>query len=180
MQKGKTLQYAMAGVQAAPGMRMNVQSHVRLPDSEAGYDDEMGRVPYYAAEVSARAARRSLTIPANIGLIFLCALLVAFGVMIVGKVSARVKLAKDISAMESSIVQTTRDNTLLALEVSSARDSARICYAATQTLGMIAASGVEAVPVVAPDTRPPVYTKAYTAAESSPYSVRNGIITGSR
>lgn len=175
MQKGKTMQYAMAGVQAMPGMRMNVRSHVHVPDAEAGYDGQ--RQPYYAAKTQ-RLPRRSATVPANVGIIFLCAVLLTFGIMVLDRACQRAELSKNISAMEGSIAQTIIDNSQLTLEVMEARDSSRICYAAAQDLGMVAATGVEAIQVMAPDTRPDIQTESLT--ENSPFSVEHGMITGSR
>ena len=73
MQKGKNLQYVTAGVQAGPGMRMNVRSNVRLPDSEVGGAFVMERQPYYAEQVRP-AERRPAAMPLNAALILLCAL----------------------------------------------------------------------------------------------------------
>lgn len=175
MQKGKTMQYAMAGVQAMPGMRMNVRSHVYVPDAEAGEGSD--RQPYYAASTR-KAPRRAATIPANIGIIFLCAVFLAFAILVLNKACQRAELSKRISAMESGIAQTITDNSQLTLEVMAARDSSRICYAAAQEMGMVAATGVEAVQVMAPDTRPSRQNISLTGDSPSP--VWHGMITGSR
>ena len=181
MQWGKNTQYAMAGVQAAPGMRMNVRSNVRLPDSEVGCGGEAEqREPYYAGEVRRDPARRTVTIPANIGLIFLCALVLVFGVMIVCRACERARIAKSISAMEQSISATRQNIAQKEKEVAEARDPGRVSYAATHDLNMIDASSVIPVLVEAPDTRPEIRTTVTAGAESSPYSARDGIITGSR
>lgn len=178
MQKGKSMQYAMAGVKVMPGMRMNVRSHVYVPDAEAGYDAPDERRPYFAENPQMPVSRRSATIPTQIGVIFLCAVFVAFGLMVLNKSIKRAEVSKEISTMEQSIAKTLQDNTQLAVEVMEARDSARICYAAAQNLGMVAATGVDAVPIAAPETRPAV--TANSLLESSPLSGRYGAITGSR
>lgn len=178
MQKGKSMQYAMAGVQAMPGMRMNVRSHVHVPDAEAGCDAQAERRPYYAQGPQRPVSRRSATIPAQAGVIFLCAVFVAFGLMVLNKSVKRAEVSKEISAMEQSIAKTLQDNTQLAVEVMEARDSARICYAAAQNLGMVAATGVDAVPIAAPETRPAAIANSLTG--SSPLSAGYGTITGSR
>ncbi|MBE5783012.1 MAG: hypothetical protein E7329_06820 [Clostridiales bacterium] len=178
MQKGKNVQYAMAGVQAMPGMRMNVHSNVRLPDGEVGYDHQEARQPYFSMGTQIPVSRRSVTVPANIGIIFLAAVFLFFGILVVGKAAQRASLTREISALETSIAQINRDNTQLAVQVMEARDSSRICYAAAQNLGMVAATGVEAVPVEAPATRPENYNGSLTG--NSPSSIGHGIITGSR
>lgn len=177
MQKGKSM-YAMAGVQAMPGMRMNVRSHVHVPDAEVGYDAQAERQPYFASDPQTPVSRRSATIPTQVGVIFLCAVFVAFGLMVLNKSAKRAELSKEISAMEQSIAQTLRDNTQLAVQVMEARDSARICYAAAQNLGMVAATGVDAVSIAAPETRPAASANGLTG--NSPFPAGYGTITGSR
>ena len=104
MQRGKNMQYAMAGVQLAPGIRMNVKSHVRVPDAEAGYESD--RTPYYAAETRPATARRAATISCTAGVVFLFVVFAAVGLLVVGRAARRAELSKSISAMESSISQT--------------------------------------------------------------------------
>lgn len=178
MQKARNVQYVAAGIQAMPGMAMNVRSHVRLPDSEAGCSWAQERQPYYASQVQ-RPSRRIVTVPINAALIFLCALFVLFGALAINKVSQKTEIAKRISAMESGIAQTQRDNKQLAVELSEARDSARISYAAAQSLGMISSAGVEAVQIEAPDTRP-FENKTSAQRDLSPNSGLSGMIAGSR
>lgn len=178
MQKSRNVQYVAAGVQTMPGITMNVRSNVRLPDSEAGRSWAQERQPYYAAHIRP-AEKRSMTVPMNAALIFLTALILLFGFLVISKACERSDISKRISAMESGIAQTERDNENLKIEIDQARDSARISYAASQNLGMIASTGVEAVRILAPETRP--YEKQ-TAAQTapSPNAVPGAYISGSR
>jgi len=176
MQKGRKMQYASAGVMGMPGIRLNVRSNVRLPDSEAGGAEMPLQQPFYAG-CTASPPRPHLTVTFRSAAVFLCALSVLFGAMILSRMSQKAQLARDRSAMESAILNTQAENEDLKRQVDEARDSARICYAAAQSLGMISSSGVEAVSVVARETRP---AQTNTAMETSPYSARDGIITGSR
>ena len=176
MQKAKRIQYASAGVQGMPGIRMNVRSNVRLPDSEAGGAEMYDHQPFYAGR-TAPAPRRHLTVPSRGAALFLCALMVLFGAMILSRMSVKASLSRDRSAMEASIQRTLQENRELEIQVAAARDQARICYAAVQSLGMISSSGVEAVPVVARTTRP---GQTVMAAANSPLLLPEGIITGSR
>ena len=57
MQKGR-MQYAAAGVQAMPGIRLNVRSNVRLPDSEAGCEGTYAQQPFYAGRTAAAPTRK--------------------------------------------------------------------------------------------------------------------------
>ena len=178
MQKGKNVQYVTAGVQAAPGMRLNVRSNVRLPDSEAGGHAAADRQPYYAGTVRA-APRRPVTVPLNAALIFLCALFLVFGTMILNRTAQRAKLNTDIAQTETSIAKTKTAVERLNLEVINARDYARISKAAEQTCGMTASTNVETIPVVAPNTRP-YETKLTVQADSSPLSAQEAQKIGSR
>ena len=177
MQKGRNVQYVTAGVQAVPGIRMNVRSNVRLPDSEAGQAWSQERQPYYAGQVQ-RPSRQAPAIPARAAALFLAGLLVFFGFLVVLKSSQRAELTKRISAMDESIQQTEKQNEELKKELSDARDYARISYAASQNLGMISSEGVQAVRIMAPDTRP--YETAAAQTENSPHSVLGRTMTGSR
>ncbi len=178
MQKGKNALYVTAGVQAAPGMRINVRSSVHLPDSEAGQAIDPDRQPFRAEHV-ASAPRESVTVPLRGALLFLCALFVVFGCLIVSKAAQRAELTKHISAMENEINRTVKENELLAEKVADARDPARICDMACQKLKMKAPSSDTTERVVAPDTRP-FEIKTAVQADNSPYSALDGMITGSR
>ena len=74
-------------------------------------------------------------------------------------------------------IATAWDNQRLELEIAECRDSSRICYRAVQELGTVSSAAVEAVPVVAPDTRP-YQQRAVSAAVGSPSAA--GLISGSR
>ncbi len=178
MQKGKNALYVSAGVQAAPGVRINVRSSVHLPDSEAGCAFDPDRQPFRAEQV--RAARReSITVPLRGAALFLCALFVVFGCLIVSRAARRSELSKRITAMESDITRTEKENLLLAAQVAEARDPARICDVACQKLQMKAPSSDTTEHVIAPDTRP-FENRTVTQADASPYAALDGIITGSR
>lgn len=178
MQKGKGLQYAAAGVQAMPGIRMNVRSTVRVPDAEAGRDFDSARRPFDGGGETPIPPRQSVTIPAHIGALFLCLVFVIFGCLVVNKACCRADLSRRISAMEEDITKVMRENSQLAVDVMQARESSDICFTAIQKLGMVSSSGVETVPVVAPDTRP--FRAAGGQTENSPFSAGLGNISGSR
>ena len=178
MQKGKNAMYVTAGLQAAPGMRINVRSSVHLPDSEAGQVIDPDRQPFRAGNVAA-APRESVMVPLRGALLFLCALFVVFGCLIISKAAQRSELTKYIDAMEKDIVQTEKENQLLAEKVADARDPARICDVACQKLKMKAPSSDTTERVVAPDTRP-FETKTAVQADNSPHAALDGMITGSR
>ena len=178
MQKGKNVLYVTAGLQAVPGMRINVRSSVHLPDSEAGQACDPERQPFRAERVRS-VPRESITVPLRGAMLFLCALFVVFGCLIVSRAARRSELSKRITAMENDIVQTEKENLLLAAQVAEARDPARICDVACQKLQMKAPSSETTEHVIAPDTRP-YQNKTVTQADASPHAALDGIITGSR
>ena len=181
MQKARNAQYAGAGVQAMPGIRMNVRSYVRLPDSEAGSGFVMAQEPYSAVPAAPRRARRHIMVSARFGALFLCAVFLLFGIRIVSKASQRAQIVKQISEIEENIAAANKKNADLAVQVAAAKDSVNICYEAVQRLGMIASVGVQYIPVDAPLTRPAQPLVTVTAAqETSPFSALDGIMSGSR
>ena len=180
MYKGKGGQYVMAGVQAAPGMKMTVRSNVRLPDSEVGCSwYEESKKPYYAETVTVQK-RQPATLPLNTALIFLCALFVIFGGLILNKAVRRAELSKQITATENAILEVQKKNADLALQVADARDLARIGYDASQKLHMVAATEAATVAVQAPSTRPYGEGTTTAQAQQSPSFAQGSMITGSR
>ncbi len=179
MRKFQTARYNVSGVQTPADGWMHVRSHVTLPDAEAGGGWIQGREPFHATEVRRISRQRSFTVPFNGAALFLCLLFVAFGAAALSKAVKKAEITKNIVSMEESIDTTLRDNAELTLEVAAARDSAHISYLAVQNLGMIDSKTVEAVPVVAPETRP-AKTAQTTQVHSSFYDARDGMISGSR
>lgn len=178
MQKGKNAPYVTAGVQGAPGIRFNVRSSVRLPDSEAGQTQETDRLPFQAMQVRAMP-RESLTVPLRGALVFLCALFVLFGGLIIGKAVRRSEYSKKISAMKSDITETEKENMELAAEVEKARDPGRISDMALKRLEMKAPASDTTEHVTAPDTRP-FEQKNVAQADASPHTALDGMMAGSR
>ncbi|MBR5109433.1 MAG: hypothetical protein IK099_04490 [Clostridia bacterium] len=179
MYKGKSGQFATAGVQCTPSMRLNVRSNVRLPDSEVGgswYADD--QKPFYAETVCVKK-REPMTVPLNAALVALCILFVVFGSLALNRVIRKTAIAKDIHAMSQSIEETKTRIDGLTLQVKEARDSARIGYDASHRLNMIAASEAETIAVHAPDTRP-FGEESAPGGEASPATVQGAMKTGSR
>ena len=154
MYKSRAGKYVAAGVQKSPAIMIDVRSNVHLPDSEAGaswYDPN--QKPFYAETVM-KQKRGPLTLTRNSALIFLCALFVVFGAMVLTRVAHKASLTKHISEMQQAIEKIQKSNRDLEIEVSNARDIARIGYKAQNELYMVDASSAETVAVHAPDTRP--------------------------
>ena len=88
MQRSKNAPYVEAGMQDTPGMRFNVRSSVDLPDSEAGNVQDDERQPFRVEHVR-EIPRESLTVPLQGALVFLCALFVVFGGLIIFRADIR-------------------------------------------------------------------------------------------
>lgn len=169
--------YTTAGIQLSPGICMNVRSYVRVPDGEV--DRGMGPKPFEAPLGKKRTAHRSVTISRTSALLFLAVVAVIMGALVLNKRAAMNKLSASISRIDNQITETVRSNSDLTVEVMQARDSARIGYEAVQNIGMIAAAGVDSVPVMAPETRP--YENTFSGLMgSSPLPGGSGILSGSR
>ena len=179
MRKFQKAPYSVSGVQTPSEGWMHVRSHVTVPDGEAGESWSLGREPYHATEVRRIRRQRSFTVPFNGAALFLCLLFVAFGAAALSKAAKKAEITRNIETMEESIVQAIQDTAELSLEVAAARDSAHISYLAVQNLGMIDSKTVEAVPVVAPETRP-ANTVQTLLVHSSFYVARDGTVSGSR
>lgn len=172
----RNMRYATMGVHQARNV-MNVRGSVRLPDADAGRDHESGRQAYAYQGVPPEN-RRTVTIPLSWALILLAIVALIFVIKIGGRLSRRAGETRQIASMEQAIAATIRENRDLTLEIAECRDSSRICYRAVQELGMMSSAAVEAVPVVAPDTRPYETQNAVSTAAASPIAA--GLITGSR
>lgn len=176
MQKGKSMQYAMAGVQMAPGVHMNVRSNVQIPDAEAGAQYDVGRHPYQAGQGSFQK-KEPATLPYRVAIPFLMILFLLFSGLIAGKLIHRVQLNDEYKKTETHLAELNEKNAELQMEVNTNRSRAAISYKA-QSYGLIPVDGVNAVMIVAPDTRPNQETNVLTG--SSPLSDGHGFISGSR
>ncbi len=180
MHKGKGGQYVSAGVQGTPGVKFDVRSNVRLPDSEAGaaWREEGRPQPYYAENVCP-LPRQPRTVPLNTAMIALCVLFVFFGTVVLVKSSRRAELSKQISDIEVSILDRAAKNAELEIGLAEARDSVRIGYDAAQKLHMVATASEAPVTVTAPSTRP--FGEEGTLQEGTVFgSVQSAQIIGSR
>ena len=98
-------------------------------------------------------------------------LYVVFGALTLTRTVRKAALTKDISAMEQAIQRIQNSNAELILQVTEARDMARIGYAAVMNLDMVSADKAETIHVRALNTRP------FGDTESSAFA---GAKTGSR
>ncbi|MBQ9263306.1 MAG: hypothetical protein IJ189_03740 [Clostridia bacterium] len=172
----RNMQYSTTGVHSIGNGVMHVRSQVRLPDADAGRNREEERQAYIH-DGPVPSSKKTLTLPRGVAAFFLIVLSLYFVAQIGVRLNKRSSESKQISSMEQAIAHTIQENKDLTVQIAECRDSSRICYKAVQELGMMSSAAVEAVPVIAPDTRP-YEVKTVSAAENSPSAA--GIITGSR
>ena len=177
MQKVRNAQYVAAGVQASD-MRMHVRGNVTLPDAEAGRYYGADRQPYRASSTVKRP-RFTGEISLRAAAVFLCALFMVFGFVIVFKSMERSDLSKNITALNTAIEATRSDNAILAEEVKEARSFRRISDLASSQYNMVDSKHAATRRVKAPSTRP-LEKENNVQADHSPHSVLDGVMTGSR
>ena len=144
--------YSVAGRQAQSQQRLFVKSNVHVPNADIGesYDGRMS----YSAPDHVYCRKRTYDVSLHTAVLLIG---VTLFVMMMLVISTLVK--------KQAIVNTCNDivNNMYAVQaeidevmpyVMEARNSATICYKAAQQLGMVASQGVEAIEIIAPDTRP--------------------------
>ncbi len=135
--RGNT-QYAVAGTQGMPGIRMNVRSSVYVPDGDAAQ-----RASFYAGKEPPARKHKSLTVTRKSACIFLSLLTIVMFFSVATKLYERSQISKDITRMYQEIAATTIKTQELEKQVIAARDSVRICYLAVQQYGMVSEEGVQ-------------------------------------
>lgn len=170
--------YAVAGVQLSPGVRMNVRSHVYIPDSEAGNPDDRQR--YYAGGEPEPISRRPVTIRKSFALLLLLAAVLATAGLVMSRMVRMQNLRSVLSRNVTAIEQTESALDALQKDLADARSTVRIAYIAEQQFHMISANAVESVPVTAPDTRTArnIYGSGFQGSSPLPSSL--GMMSGSR
>lgn len=175
MQRGKNMMYATAGVQMAPGIQMNVRSHVFVPDAEAGSENQYSY--YQAGAVVER--KQDVYISRNRAAVIILILFAVLALLVGAKGLQYARLNQRLRMTEIKIQEVKEANLLNAAPLAEARDMNRIRYKATKEYGMVSIHSVESIPVIAPETRGnPSYTNGLTA--DSPFADGYGMITGSR
>lgn len=171
--------YAVAGVQAQPGMRMNVRSHVFVPDAEAGDRDQ--RQQFFSGNETVRVSRQPVMLRKSFAVLLIAAALLFVVLSVVSRVVSLNNLRRTLDA-ESKLIQNTESEMhALNEQLAEAQDAMRIAYMAEQQFNMVFVNRSDAVPVTAPETR---YDRNNTylsgSREGSPLSPDHGMISGSR
>ena len=139
--------YSVAGRQAQPQQRLKVKSSVHVPNADIGESFD-GRMSYSAPD-NVYCRKCSFDVSAHTAVMLIVMMMMVISTLV--KKQAVMNTCNDIiNGMYA--VQAEIDEVMP--QVMKARDSANICYKAAQQLGMVASQGVEAIEILAPNTRP--------------------------
>ena len=149
--RNPNMPYQMAGQQFRPTEKMNVRSHVHVPDAEACVDYD-GRCSYAAPATVRR--REAYLLSMKTGVLVVAAALFVMSMLYISAVAKRAGVYKagqqivdEMAAMDQQMIE-------LKEKIASAQEDAQIRYQAAQRLGMISNQGIETIEIYAPDTRP--------------------------
>lgn len=159
-----------------PSARMSVSSNVYLPGSEVDLytgqlkPDHQRRCRVQGKRLEAERLERErqkaeealrreeskggVRIPMRLGLLLMAALVFVCGIILLYQQGRIVERQKDINRQEQAVAECRSQNAALEAEIAEACDSATVCYAASQNLGMVPAESVNALHLEAVDTRP--------------------------
>ena len=148
--RNPNMPYVAAGRQDSPYERMNVRSHVYVPDADVRADCD-GR-PAYQAPATLR--REPFRISMKVVVIVVA---VAFFILAMRCISFKAKRAGIVKTGQqifSEIQTLDQDILVLKEQIAKAQEPNKLCYQASQRLGMINSEGVVPNEIYAPDTRP--------------------------
>lgn len=123
------------------------------------------------ASVQREMSKGGVRIPMHAGILLMAALVFACGVLLLYQQGRIVDYQKEINRQEEAIAEIARKNEEIRAQIAEASDSATICYAASQKLGMVPAESISALHLDAVDTRPALNASRPAAVESASASV---------
>ena len=179
--------YAKVGVSSGSATRISVRPNVLLPCGDLDENDmpvarrvPVRRAPRTRAEAAAPRHER----PVRGGMAFVTALCVVgffaftLGIVTLVNMSRLTEASKALYTLRTQIEANQKANNDLAVQLDSASDGAKICYAAARNLGMVAAEGAEVVYLTAPSTRHKVQEvqAAVPPARSGIYGILFGFL----
>lgn len=170
-----------------PSARMSVSSSVYLPGSEVdlytgqlkpdhqrrcrvqGKRLEEERLERERRNLEAALRREEskggIRISVRLGILLMASLVFVFGIILLYQQGRIVDRQKEINRQERAIAECRSQNAALEAQIAEACDSATVCYAASQNLGMVPAESVNALHLEAVDTRPLLSASQSTAAQ---------------
>ena len=156
--------YNCAGRQEYPNERMNVRSHVYVPDADVCEDCD-GR-PAYTAPAGIRREPRRISVKALV--IVVAAAMFVLAMFYISAVAKRAAVYKEGQSIYNEIQSLDRDITVLKAQIAQAQEPNNLRYQAAQRLGMINSEGVEPIEIYAPDTRPATADFSLSASADQP------------
>lgn len=148
--RNPNMPYVTAGRQKSPYERMNVRSHVYVPDADAHADYD-GR-PTYTAPVKAR--HEAMRISMKTVVVAVTVALFILGMLYISALSKRAGIYKEGQSIYNEIQTLDRDIIVLKEQIAKAQEPNNLRYQASQRLGMINSEGKEPIEIYAPETRP--------------------------
>ena len=142
--------YVSAGRQSSPYERMNVRSHVYVPDADVREDCD-GR-PAYTAPAGIR--REPFRISVRVMVAVVAVAMFVMAMLAVSAMAKRAGIYKEAQSVYSEIQSLKSEIGLLEAQIAQAQEPNNLRYQASQRLGMINGEGVEPTEIYAPDTRP--------------------------
>lgn len=159
-----------------PSARMSVSSSVYLPGSEVDLytgqlkpdhqrrcrvqskrleEERLEREKRKLEEALRREeSKGGIRISARLGILLMACTVFVCGILLLYQQGRIVDKQKEINRQEKAIAECRTQNAALEAQIAEACDSATVCYAASQNLGMVPAESVNALHLEAVDTRP--------------------------
>lgn len=144
--------YSVAGRQAQPQERLKVKSSVHVPNAEIGESFD-GRMSYSAPD-NVYCRKRSFDVSAHTAVLLIGVTLFVMMMLVISTLVKKQAIVSTCNDIVNNMYAVQAEIDQVMPSVMEARNSATICYKAAQQLGMVASQGVEAIEIIAPDTRP--------------------------
>jgi cell division protein FtsL len=107
-----------------------------------------------SAAVQKRQNEKGIRIPMRYGVLAVMGVLLLCATILLVQQGVLVQRRQNLMAMQERITDIQTENQALRAKIDEASDAAKICYAASQDLGMVPASSAQAIHLTAVDTRP--------------------------
>ena len=132
--------------------RFSVDNRVVVPDGNACENAMYAKC--YKAPPGTESSRHQLDISIRTATVLIIIAFLVSGLRVLDCLKTRNQLDRKIAVLNQYADEIIKKNNTLALQISRARDEARVCYIASRELGMISADGIDIVYLHAPNTRP--------------------------
>ena len=124
--------------------------HVPNADIGESFDGRMS----YSAPDNVYCRKRSFDVSAHTAVMLIGVTLFVMMMMVISTLVKKQAVMNTCNDIINGMYAVQAEIDEVMPQVMKARDSANICYKAAQQLGMVASQGVEAIEILAPNTRP--------------------------